>query len=85
MKRLILIGIVLLLLVGCQVQDSSEILDDPQEECARVGGEWKTFPNTCVDSCEYRRGEVQFCGQALTEGCECGTNKCWNGETCVEE
>jgi len=57
--------------------------------CKSAGGEWKEFSNTCVDSCEYRRAEESMmCGMAMTYGCECGEDKCWNGESCeliVEE
>ena len=56
----------------------------PEEECILAGGEWEQFPNTCVDSCQYRRGEVDFCGQALTMGCDCGDGMCWNGVDCVQ-
>jgi hypothetical protein len=53
-----------------------------EEICVQEGGEWKTFPNTCVDSCEYRRNDDIMCGMALTDGCDCGEGMCWNGNTC---
>ncbi len=60
-----------------------DIRRTPKERCADAGGEWTQFPNTCVDLCEYERnpGEI-ICGQALTMGCECGADSCWNGITC---
>ena len=59
--------------------------ENPQQACEDAWGDWKQFQNTCVNSCAYRRGEVEVCGQALTMGCECGSNMCWNGNTCVEQ
>ena len=62
-----------------------EILEDSEQECLRVGGEWIEFNNGCVDSCDYRRNPVDIsCIQVLTYGCECGKDKCWNGETCED-
>lgn len=54
-----------------------------EEICIGVGGSWSYFPNTCVDSCDKARSkEPVLCGQAFTWGCDCGPDKCWNGETC---
>ena len=55
---------------------------DMKELCEKASGEVKQFPNTCVDSCEYERDEEIMCGQALTDGCDCGPDKCWNGQSC---
>jgi hypothetical protein len=57
-------------------------LENPKEECARVGGTWRIFNNGCVDSCFLVRDKGTVCTQALTEGCDCGPYKCWNGKTC---
>lgn len=46
--------------------------------CKQQGGEWKKFSNTCVDECGKK---PRFCGQAITEGCDCGATKCWGYET----
>ncbi len=54
-----------------------------EEKCKQAGAEYKQFSNTCADSCEYIRNKgSMFCGQALTMGCDCGPDKCWNGESC---
>lgn len=53
-----------------------------QEKCENAGGTWKQFSNTCVDLCSYIRStEPVICGQAFTDGCDCGPDKCWNFET----
>jgi len=58
-----------------------------QQVCENQGGEWKQFNNGCMDSCEYRRNPTNvMCTQALTFGCECGPDRCWNaGEKVCEE
>ena len=50
--------------------------------CTNSGGKWTGFSNSCVDSCDYVRGYVQICGQILTQGCDCGSDMCWNGNSC---
>ncbi|MBI1972516.1 hypothetical protein HYS50_00750 [Candidatus Woesearchaeota archaeon] len=50
----------------------------PEQLCAQAGGVWKEFPNGCVDSCELARIKNIACLQALTDGCDCGPNQCWN-------
>lgn len=80
---IILFGI----LFKSEIQKSIEKpLEDSEQECSRVSGEWMEFSNGCVDSCDYRKnpGET-FCTLALAYGCECGEDACWNGETCEKE
>ena len=86
---IIILTIIILFLVSCTstvkqpktVDDL--ILDNPVDECARVDGRWITFGNTCVDSCSKARSpEPVMCGQAFTDGCDCGPERCWNGKTC---
>ncbi|MBU4000017.1 hypothetical protein KKG29_02460, partial [Patescibacteria group bacterium] len=51
-----------------------------QELCEAAGCEWKEFNNGCVDNCDYvRNSNTMDCASALTHGCDCGENKCWNG------
>lgn len=62
--------------------DKSDKSQD-QVQCEQAGGEWKEFPNSCVDSCDLARNpEAISCAFALTQGCECGPLECWNGNTC---
>jgi len=64
---------------------ASDILNDPIEECARVDGLWKTFNNGCVDSCSLARSKEPLgCTAALTDSCDCGVDRCWNGRTCEQ-
>ncbi|KKS97569.1 MAG: hypothetical protein UV73_C0007G0012 [Candidatus Gottesmanbacteria bacterium GW2011_GWA2_43_14] len=51
--------------------------------CENQGFKWEVFPNGCVDSCELAGDPKINCTQALTSGCDCGPNACWNGTTCV--
>jgi|SRR3989344_2821379 len=54
--------------------------------CDESGGEWVAFPNPCsTDECRLLtspRGDG--CVQVMTESCNCGPDKCWNGQECVE-
>ncbi|MCK4553058.1 hypothetical protein KAT80_02550, partial [Candidatus Pacearchaeota archaeon] len=62
------------------------IEETDQEKCENVGGIWKLFGDGCVDSCELARQDPNnpiACTEAETMGCDCGSDKCWDGETCV--
>ena len=83
--------IMFLLLVGAVYYYAKEwpgrpdTLEPDIEKCLNAKGIWKEFPNGCVDSCILERSkEPVFCTQAFTFGCDCGEDKCWNGETCEE-
>lgn len=54
------------------------------DACTTSGGTWRMFPNSCVDSCELAQNPALMCLQVLTEGCDCGANKCWNGSLCID-
>jgi len=76
MKRLVgLFLIIGLVTLGCIAEE----LTPEQKACAEGGGQWKAFPNTCVDDCGY--AHVDVCGDAVTEGCDCGFFMCWNETT----
>src|SRR3989344_5062273 len=51
--------------------------------CSATGGTWKTFGSSCVDSCLLVSNPMLMCLQVISEGCDCGTNKCWDGASCV--
>ena len=78
-KKAIFIVIIMIFLISCS---RNEILDNPEEECSRIGKTWETFSNGCVDSCSKERDENQGCSSMLEEGCNCGPEQCWNGKTC---
>ena len=75
-------------LIGCTKDNSTineiEILDNPEKECERIGKEWKEFSDGCVDSCEKERESSVLCTTVLTDGCDCGSDQCWNGRTCED-
>ena len=88
MRIALIIAVILAVVIaGCSKDkspyDNSKILSDPLKECARVNGTWMMFSNGCVDSCySARSARPVMCTQALTESCECGPDRCWNGSTC---
>ncbi len=48
--------------------------------CEKNSGKWMEFPNGCVDSCGSKIDKKSLCTQALTFGCKCGENKCWDNQ-----
>lgn len=52
-------------------------------QCYDGGGKWRTFPNTCGDSCSFLEEEQVLCGQAFWPNCDCGDDKCWDGKRCM--
>ena len=53
------------------------------DSCSASGGTWRTFGSSCVDSCLLVSNPMLMCLQVISEGCDCGTNKCWDGASCV--
>lgn len=53
------------------------------DACLASGGSWKIFENGCVDSCYYAHNPLSNCTHTLTNGCDCGPDKCWDGEKCT--
>ena len=52
-------------------------------ECLNSGGEMREFQNSCVDSCDLERNAAAIsCAFEVTEGCDCGPDNCWNGNSC---
>ncbi len=61
----------------------SEPEKEQEELCKISDGEWRTFNNGCADSCEAARAtEPIACTEAFVDSCDCGPDKCWNGEKC---
>ena len=69
---IVLIGIMLMTL-GCLTQESPDVL-----ACKNSSGAWRNFPDACVDSCRPPGSAQYFCGETITQGCDCGKGKCWN-------
>ena len=57
---------------------------DDRFACEKSQGVWREFGNGCVDNCIKKIDPYNIvCTSALTYGCECGKNRCWNAEKCV--
>jgi len=54
-----------------------------QQACIDTGFTWKSFPDSCVDSCDLLASNRPSCLQEFTYGCDCLANRCWNGSRCV--
>jgi hypothetical protein len=51
--------------------------------CEQEMGVWRHFGNRCANYCNARFDEFAICAEAVTFSCDCGKNKCWNGEKCI--
>jgi hypothetical protein len=56
---------------------------DDRPICQETKGVWRQFGNGCADDCRSKFDQFSICTQALIYGCDCGKNRCWNGEKCV--
>jgi len=50
--------------------------------CVRGGGQWRDMTDACADSCASARQEALVCAQVITQGCDCGPERCWAGTFC---
>ncbi|MFZ2454893.1 MAG: hypothetical protein WAX07_00220 [Candidatus Altiarchaeia archaeon] len=76
-KKRLLTGLIVLLLLFLIV---TVTLFGKQVNCMLGGGMWSYLPSGCVDSC--LEGEYLGCTAVMTWGCDCGSQKCWNGKNC---
>lgn len=68
---------------ACVEEDAQGGPSSEQLTCSNAGGTWKTFPNGCADSCDFVRNSKNVaCTQVITQGCDCGLDKCWTGTKC---
>ncbi len=56
---------------------------DDRGVCENSKGVWHQFGNGCADFCHDKFDRFAMCTQALVFSCECGKNRCWDGESCV--
>lgn len=66
--------VIIIFISGCE----GHLFNSEGNACSKSGGEWKTMSDSCVDKCD-----TQLCAEVLTSGCDCGSDKCWNGNDCV--
>ena len=95
MKKIIILIVLIIVLSGVVYflwgQYKINSLEEGKEKsCLLGGGKWSYMKDTCGDSCQSKiPGDNGLspvaCGQAFTWNCDCGNNKCWDGENCVDE
>lgn len=54
----------------------------PIPDVCPADSEYKTFPDTCRDACWKILNPELSCEQAESFGCDCGSEKCWDGFVC---
>lgn len=98
MKKSWLVFILLILLVvvavGCKKTEPAPIIPGDSDEndsievtndvlCTESGGKWIEYSSGCADTCDFvRNPEATSCIQAFVFSCDCGSDECWNGESC---
>jgi len=90
-KRVFVLSLISLLLISTFViaagssSGNAPSSTDQSSVCQSSGGTWKMVG---CNSCSYKRavmnGEQVVCSGMVTRGCDCGTNKCWNGQACEQ-
>jgi hypothetical protein len=56
---------------------------DDRPVCEETKGVWREFGNGCTDECRPKLDPFYVCTDAITNGCDCGKGRCWNGEVCT--
>jgi len=64
------------------IKRNEDELKDERNYCISSRGIWKKFPDACSDRCEAKSGPT-VCASVITDSCDCGNNRCWNGESCI--
>ena len=65
------------------LDDSYRGIKQTKELCLSGGADFKFFNTGCHDECYITRSKKPIsCTQALSSGCDCGPEKCWNGTSC---
>jgi serine/threonine protein kinase len=59
----------------------SPTVNSAKQKCEAGGGTWATCLGCGLDKCDANPGV--FCTTVCRTGCDCGSNKCWNGSKCV--
>jgi len=65
-------------------QNMRETTFDQRPACEEVSGVWREFGNSCANKCMSKLDRFSICSQVITNACDCGKGRCWDGETCVD-
>lgn len=52
--------------------------------CNQSSGMWRIFNHTCFDDCAKEVDKNTPCYKILEYGCDCGENKCWQNDKCID-
>ena len=75
-KIMIFLILLALIIVGLEYYRKTDF----EAICNIAGGHWNGV-HGCNNYCDR---EGKFCPDKLIFGCECGLEKCWDGEKCVK-
>ncbi len=81
MRKLFLIT---LLLIYASSSFARNAWIDNKVICEKTQGNWRLFNNNCGNSCESKFS-LPVCTSILTYSCDCGKNRCWDGDKCSSD
>ncbi len=82
-KFVILISIALLFSQQSFSQSVRFTTFDDRPACEDSKGVWREYGTSCLDWCYPKFDQFSFCSRKVEFGCDCGFNRCWNGDSCV--
>jgi hypothetical protein len=81
--RFLVLAILLAFLPAASFGNDRSVSFDEKPVCEKQGGVWRQFGNSCLDSCISKFDKFSICAQAITYGCDCLRDKCFDGNQCV--
>jgi len=79
MRKLLFLTILIISSFNASARDAWV---DKKEICAKTMGNWRLFNNDCSDSCESTFS-LPVCTSILLYNCDCGENRCFDGDKCI--
>lgn len=78
----LLLTAILLILVVSDLAWSRTYWVDNKSVCENSRGTWREYGNSCANNCQ---SQVQnnVCTMGLLYTCDCGANRCWDGDKCA--
>ncbi len=83
MRKLVLVLLLTLTSRVAWAEFARSTTFDDREVCVKERGVWREFGNSLADNCEAKMDRFAIAAQVVTFGCDCGKNRCWNGEHCT--
>ncbi len=83
MRKLVLVLLLTLTSRVAWAEFARSTTFDDREVCVKERGVWREYGNSLADNCEAKMDRFAIASQVVTFSCDCGKNRCWNGEHCT--